>query len=437
MQANLQLARPGGARAMPGRCYDPGVQKGVRRWQGYRARLFAGVFLFGLAATPAAASEPPTERPTPVGTTSDATLAEQVGAPKNESPHGVRRHYMWSNERRHDLFFVDLAELGGGYLGVGGDQNYTLAAAAGTQVLWLVDLDVAVVRMHRLYAALLTVAETPEEFVALLLPKHQPQVYEAVAAYHQAAPEAERKAILAVYHAYRDDLHQHLRATAAARWAGKPSTWLAEPTMYSHLQKLARARLIVPRLGDLTGPSTLQEIAQAARTAGIPVHVLYLSNAESWFSYGREFRRNLAALPFDERSVVLRTVKSEVLAYPRGDIWHYSVQRGDHFAQRLAGRDYAAIDATMDDAEPTARGLSHIGFPPPGPAAAASDDPSAARRRRQQERELRARREQLLASGLVTRPEGNREHAREMDRERLKRVGKELDPAAAAASRAE
>ena len=85
------------------------------------------------------------------------------------------------------------------------------------------------------------------------------------------------------------------------------------------------------------------------------------------------------------------------------------------------------------------RGLSHIGFPASagsssGPAALAAAapgpdaDPAAARRRRKQEREQRTKREQLLANGLVTRPEGNREHAREMDRERYKRAEKELAP---------
>jgi hypothetical protein len=201
--------------------------------------------------------------------------------------------------------------------------------------------------------------------------------------------------------------------------------------MYRHLRKLAVTHLMVPRLGDLTGSSTLQEIAQAARTANVPLRVVYMSNAESWFRYGQKFRKNLIALPLDHRSVVLRTVKSEVLAYPRGDIWHYSVQRGDHFAQHLGGRDYEAIDAAMLDAEPAERGLSHIGFPSTAATPVANEDAAAARRRRQQERELRAKREELLASGLVTRPEGNRVHAREMDRDRYKRVAKELDPALA------
>ena len=75
------------------------------------------------------------------------------------------------------------------------------------------------------------------------------------------------------------------------------------------------------------------------------------------------------------------------------------------------------------------RGLSHIGFP--GSALASAKDAGAARLHRKNEREQRTRREQLLAAGLVTRPEGNRVQARQMDRERYKRVEKELGPSVA------
>jgi hypothetical protein len=412
------------------------VKTALPSWLAYRALPLACLLGFLLSGAAAGAGEP-----------SVATLAAQVGSAKDEAPHGVRRHYMWSNERRHDLFFADLAGTGGGYLGVGGDQNYTMAAAAGVKVLWLIDLDIAVVRMHRLYAALLAAAETPAAFVSLLDSHHKQAVYQAVASYHQALAEDERRAVLAIYHAYREDLSQHLRATAEFRWADKPVTWLADPAMYSHLRQLAIDRLIVPRLGDLTGPTTVQEIAQAARAASVPVRVIYLSNAESWFRYGREFRRNLTALPVDERSVVLRTIKSVVLSYPHGDIWHYSVQRADHFAQHLGERDYGAVDVAMVDAEPCysaadntgkkptpRRGLSHIGFPGSAPALASAQDASTDRLRRKKEREQRTRREQLLAAGLVTRPEGNRVQARQMDRERYKRVEKELGPSVASAA---
>ena len=223
------------------------MQKPSPSSQAYRALPLA--CLLGLLLPSAAAGA--TTDPSPAGA---ASLAAQVANAKEESSHGVRRHYMWSNERRHDLFFGDLAGVGGGYLGVGGDQNYSMAAAAGAKVLWLIDLDVAVVRMHRLYAALLAAADSPAAFLTLLDARHKQAVYDAVAAYHAALSEDERRAVLSIYHAYREDLSQHLHATAEFRWGSRPVTWLADPAMYSHLRKLAMERLIVPRLGDLAGP---------------------------------------------------------------------------------------------------------------------------------------------------------------------------------------
>lgn len=350
--------------------------------------------------------------PTPIATLDTQALA----APRDEPPHKVRRHYLWSNERRHDLFFADLRGLGGGYMGVGGDQNYTLAAAAEADVLWLVDLDPAVVHMHRLYAALLPLASEPRGLVALFDKKHRADVHAAVTAVYPDPDEA--RAVLEIYHAYRDLLHRHLQSELG-RSHGARGTWLSDPRKYQHMHKLAKDRRIVARLGDLTGPSTLVQIAEAARKAGVPIHTIYLSNAESWFKYGPAFRSNIAALPFDDRSVILRTVKSELLSYPSGDIWHYTIQRSQHFAQGLSQPAYRSIDVAMIDAVPgKTAGLSHIGFPH-----AKGEKPLLAA---EQPGQRRPSRSLLWSRGLVTRPAGNRETAREMDRDRLRRAQLEL-----------
>ena len=72
-----------------------------------------------------------------------------------------------------------------------------------------------------------------------------------------------------------------------------------------------------------------KEYIEASRALGVPVRVLYLSNAEQYWNYGREYRDNLAAFDFDERAVVLRTVSSRKANHD----YRYNV----HFA-----RDYQA-----------------------------------------------------------------------------------------------
>ena len=71
---------------------------------------------------------------------------EILSALPDEKPYNVRIHFLRSNERRHDVFFPALRQLGGGYIGVGADQNYTLAAVARAELLWLIDIDGDVVQ---------------------------------------------------------------------------------------------------------------------------------------------------------------------------------------------------------------------------------------------------------------------------------------------------
>jgi len=319
---------------------------------------------------------------------------------------------MWSNERRHDIFFEDMKGVGGGYLGVGGDQNYTLAAVADSQVLWLIDIDMEVVKLHKLYSALLSATETPQAMVALFEKRGAPHVEAAL----QTIEPRLRKQLLVLYTQYREDLHTHLRDEIS-----QSHTWLGDPEKYAYIRKLAQKGLIVPRLGDLNGPRTVMQIAEAAKSAKLSVRVVYLSNAESWFGYGEGFRRNFSALPFDEQTSVVRTIKSSLLPYVRGDVWHYTMQRGLHFVSRLSERGYSSIDQVMlDAAESKVKGLSHVGFATlPTPPS----DPKEARQWRERER---VRRQKLLQDGLVTRPAGNRECANEFEQDRKQKAEQDL-----------
>ena len=91
-----------------------------------------------------------------------------------------------------------------------------------------------------------------------------------------------------------------------------------------------------------------------------------------------------------------------------------SQSSAEQLLPRVLADDVAMADAVLSKTA----GLSHIGFP-----TARGEKPliqeTAARGRR-------GARTALLSAGLVTRPAGNRETAREMDRERLRRAQLEL-----------
>jgi len=83
--------------------------------------------------------------------------------------------------------------------------------------------------------------------------------------------------------------------------------------------------------GDLTADQTVLDIAAAAKAASLPVRVLYVSNAEAYFRpYPPGYLRNMAALPMDERSVIIRTCGFKPDWSP-DPLYEYNVQPGDNF----------------------------------------------------------------------------------------------------------
>ena len=204
---------------------------------------------------------------------------EILSALPDEKPYNVRIHFLRSNERRHDVFFPALRNLGGGYIGVGADQNYTLAAVARAELLWLIDIDGDVVQWHRIYSALIPAAETPAELLALLSGNKDAQVKAALAA---RWPEDEAKRLWPTFLRYRGLLTSHLRAEKEVRQRGRPVTWIADPELYQHIRALMQARRVIARVGDLHGETTLVAIGAAARRTGHLIRTVYLSNVEQW-----------------------------------------------------------------------------------------------------------------------------------------------------------
>ena len=62
------------------------------------------------------------------------------------------------------VLLARIGGLGGAYIGVATDQNYTMAAAARSELLFLMDYDAEVGRIHRIYHAFMAEAATPAEF---------------------------------------------------------------------------------------------------------------------------------------------------------------------------------------------------------------------------------------------------------------------------------
>lgn len=285
-------------------------------------------------------------------------------SPPNEKPYNVRLHFLKSNERRHDLFFSALRGIGGGYLGVGADQNFTLAAIARAEVMWLVDIDGDVIDWHRIYAALIPAAPTPIALSALLSGSRDAEVQAALRTRWDAA-EAAR--LWPIFLRYRGYLLNHFAVEREYKWRGQPVTWLSDPTLYAHIHRLMTERRVIARVGDLHGERTVIAIGAAAQAAGIKFHTVYLSNVEQWFHYSVQFQRNMASLPHNAATVVLRTLARGELAFPEQDRWHFSVQTLDDFLARMSApvqpltAVHGLMPAMIHARSPGVLGLSWIG----------------------------------------------------------------------------
>lgn len=248
-------------------------------------------------------------------------------------------HFTVSNEYRHALWFPFMRELGGVYVGVASDQNYTLLAAARSEFAFLVDIDRQVVDLHRVYAALIAAAPDPAAFLALFDARARSAAREAIAAGLASDGPDPRSRAQALFEAQRETLAVYLQRVREEQ-AG---SWLADPAAYTYVRKMFAAGRIRVLQGNLTGRTTMADIAAAARALASPVTVLYLSNAEDYLFYTDRFAANVAALPSDARSVLLRTIHDRFPGWEsaEGDArWNYQVQALPDFQRRLGERSH-------------------------------------------------------------------------------------------------
>src|SRR5690606_26050555 len=101
------------------------------------------------------------------------------------------KHYVAGNEKTLHAFYSSIADVGGGYVGVGSDQAYLLIGWARPEIAWLTDYDPDVIDVHEIYRLCILASETPEEMLALWDKTARPQLHALVDAEHEG-PRAKR-----------------------------------------------------------------------------------------------------------------------------------------------------------------------------------------------------------------------------------------------------
>ena len=268
-----------------------------------------------------------------------ATKGEQIPEPK-------WARYVISNEWRHDVLFAKLANRGGVYIGVATDQNYTMAAAMRAELLVLMDYDMEVVNVHRIYHALIKASPTPLDLRGLFQQKNAPKAVEILGT--AGTTPADSAHLVQIYNRYRERMATYLYHVANVRVGQRHPTWLGDPEIYNYVRALVQGGRVIARQGDLNGGTTLKSIGDTARALKLNVHAIYTSNAEGFFKYTPAFRENLKSLPIDEKSVMIRTYKR---SFPSaiGDSWHYNLHQISDFSSRLDDPKYIDVHRIMLD----------------------------------------------------------------------------------------
>jgi len=346
-----------------------------------RPLLALGAALSVMLAAPAVRAQ--TRIPTDPSVALPADIQRDLATIPDEGTPRPARHFPVSNEYRHDLLYPHLSGLGGAYVGVGSDQNYTMAAKAGSELLLLCDYDPQIPLVHRMYRALVSVSDTPDALIAHFAPEAQAESERIIAT--ELSDDPRVADVVQYYRRQRTWFDRYLRRMARAQHDGAPVAWIGDAQMYARIRALHRARRIQTFNGDVTAERTLRAIGDVARRAGTTVRVIYFSNAEQFFPYTDAFIRNMENLPTDDRAIVVRTVNHRRLVKPGPRDWHYVVQPMSDFLARLRTGAYRHSFQLVSDilaaGPPTmgADGLSHITAQTPQHAAEQVSDRRAGR----------------------------------------------------------
>ena len=103
---------------------------------------------------------------------------------------------------------------------------------------------------------------------------------------------------------------------AATDEAGQMHSFLASEQAFVFVRDLERRNMIVPVVGNFAGPKTLRAIGSYVRRNATRVSTFYVSNVEEYLRQDgvwQAFCGNLASLPIDETSALVRAVRLDPL----------------------------------------------------------------------------------------------------------------------------
>src|SRR5262245_54319282 len=293
---------------------------------------------------------------------SSSPFAAQI-ASLSEPPGYFDTDNLISNERSYLQVLPDLRKRnvrGGAYIGVGPDQNFTYIADVRPAVAFIIDVRRDNLLLHLLFKALFSMSRTRVEYLALLLGRPVPADVESfrtaavdrlvtavegaplgpagVDALRKRADEAvarigvpltqDDRATLDRFHRIFIGEGLSLRFQSAGRApqsyyptyrdmlvdvddAGHHGNYLASEEAFQFVKGLEARDLVIPVVGDVSGPSALAAIGRALDARRERLSAFYVSNVEFYLFRDGSFPRfvaNLGRVPHLPNSVLIRSI---------------------------------------------------------------------------------------------------------------------------------
>jgi hypothetical protein len=243
---------------------------------------------------------------------------------------------------------VKTPRAGGAYLGVGPEQNFTYIAAQQPKIAFIFDIRRDMLLEHLMYKSVFEMSANRMEFVSNLFSRRAPAQLNAdspVETIFQAFSRAPADATLADQNANlimdRLKTRHHFQITAEDERGiralyrtfsragvqffsssflspgyatlmtltdgrGKNWSYLASKERYDRIRLMQQQNLIVPLVGDFAGSKAIRAVGQYLKDHGATVQVFYISNVEDYIQARSKYVGNIASLPTDASSVLLR-----------------------------------------------------------------------------------------------------------------------------------
>jgi hypothetical protein len=234
-------------------------------------------------------------------------------------------HYIKTNEPKQQVWVPYVENVGGGYTGVGIDQNYNFVALAHSEWAWLFDYDPTVVKLHWVLRAMILDSANRDAFIEHFQPKNLKQGMAVLEEAYKDHPE--KNAFKEVYQVAMGSLLSYYKGQMTN--PVYKFTWLGTEDHYQYIRLMYQQGRMRSFKGNMLDKNTMTGIGEAARKLGVTIRIYYPSNAPECWKFTKQYKSNVLGLPFDDQSIVLQTVSGGMrTGFGQTGYWHYNVQLG-------------------------------------------------------------------------------------------------------------